>query len=637
MAYIFNLDNTWVSSALVPKSKMFEESTIVVTDKAVNIFLESDIALGLNTGSKRMAFKHNNILFKTNRVKQDNWHTTYVSRPSIQRGFVMWSGDFSPANTFDAISGISLEIEDSVTYSASFSGDSISFTEPEVFRIYTDGGVIKVDDADYSGNTITIGDFKATLDEDKLNQIFGQDYSFLSELELQSPEEAFDLSYEKIDIPNGTYDEIEIILDKENLAVDEFGQVYFKVPDFDFNISKNAIWFEGSRREYLKSDQFSFILDGGDDVYYEFSKDRLRAAINEEAYFVDGLINCSERTYIGYAKVYSSYVYVDFYFMQREGDSEECAALEDTTEAKRACRLKVKKDSIEMSKIDDDIEFIEINSTIKNDPLPLYDKIRFGIGCFMSDYKMYTYRDDRDTLEVIFNRESSSKYIKLEMEDQSTRYYADITVKDGTQESTKTKKFQRYSSTAMWSLGSTAYINTILKRSFDSVSDTNTTKFTNAAISLETDTVKIFTRTLYINVLNQTFDFPQQSMSYETLAVLGYVDGDELLSLQVDYIPSSGVIYGRIERDSEYETFDKPELLDMMNSLNPEYSFSLTCNLSLLKYTDLNGVAHDMPFSNSTLIIAERTSLNGETFYRVYYKNIDSYGFINALTFKVEE
>jgi hypothetical protein len=75
----------------------------------------------------------------------------------------------------------------------------------------------------------------------------------------------------------------------------------------------------------------------------------------------------------------------------------------------------------------------------------------------------------------------------------------------------------------------------------------------------------------------------------------------------------------------------------MLNTVNPKYTFDMTCNISSLNYKDLDGNDHVYPFSNSTMIIAEAVNGSGGQFFRVYYKNADSYGFILAKEYSIEE
>jgi hypothetical protein len=641
MAYIYKLDTNWVSSALMPLDIVMTNSNIDISSSSVNIFIGNDIALGLNIGSSRIAYKHNNIRFKTAKVSNNGKNITYVTRPSILRGFVGWEDGFSSASIVNDLLGINItDGPDSVSVTIDSGLKTLTFSTGLVFS--WDQGGLTVDGQSVSGSTMltaTDGDVSVEYSPDGVLRRLTGDFSDINMIEYNAPQDPYDLSYAHIDWDNGVYEDVEIVIDHEDIVVDEYGHQYYRVPDYQFVVSASAIWFPGESKEYLPNDQFSFVIpDSSGDGFAEFSKDRMRAAINTATLYDDGLIRCSVKTYIGYAKVYSSYVYVDYYYIKQDQSDDECAMLEDSVSYGRACRLKITNSAITMSNKSSDIATIELNPSAQQFAHDVYDKMRFGAGCFSSNYKMYYYRDKRNRIEAVFNRESSSKYIKVLIEDQPTRYRATITVKSGTKTTTSTKNFARYSNSPVWNLGNTASINIPLKKAIDNVSDTDETLFTNSAITMDPDTIKILTRTLYINILSLLAEFPQMNLTYSTLGVVANTDADGNIGfIQIVFQPATGAIYGKIADGNSYIYVERSALTDMLNEINETYEFSLTCNMSQLIYEDLNGVQRVFPFSNSTMIIAE--IVNGSTgmFYRLYYKNADSYGFVNAKTYKIEE
>ncbi len=637
MAYIYKLDNNMISSSLMPLEEVYSGAIVKASLNAVNIFIDNSIGLGLNIGSSRMAYKHNDILFKTKKYTNGTWNMTYVTRPSMQRGFIGWRGVFSSNNILHDLFGLELSLSDD--YTIQYDNSSINILTPVSGTITYDGS-IRLDGNVISGTTMVVGGKTVTIDRDKMIAILVDPEAAATKIELASPAEPYDLSYEEIDFENMTFIEHEVTIDTGDFSVDEYGHTYYSVANYDFYVSQSAIWFPNDDPQYLASDQFAFVMNSTTTAgaFVEFSKDRLRAAVNEPGAYDNGIIVCSERVYVGYSKVYSDKTTIDYYYIKRPSStSGECGLLSDSISYGRACRVTVTSTDVVISNIDTSLSAVELNSSASARAMEIYDKVRFGAGSFKSNYKMYTYRDTRSAISIIFNRETTTKYMKLEVVDEPTRYRATLTIKNGTQVLVSTRNFQRYSSNAEWSIGSTAMINIVLKRSFDNVSDTGETVFTNAAIALESDSIKIFTGILYVNILDQIVNFPQQTMSYDTLAVVSYVDGSEMVSLHVNFQPASGAIYGRVQQGVSYDNYERDELVAMLNSINDAYSFSLTCNISLLNYVDLDDASHDLAFSNSTMLIAERVNGNKEEFSRVYYKNADSYGFINAKTYTITE
>ncbi len=641
MAYIYKLDNNWISSALMPLETVFSNVNIQVSTNSVNFFADSDIALGLNIGSRRIAYKHNNILFKTATMASGENNITFVTRPSIERGFVQWQGEFNRLLILKDLLGLDF------TASPNIMEFTISVADKTLFSLGDNSFTISWSDTEIAYNDVvftgsqqfTSGEITFTVIAEELLARLNGDFSGIAMINYGTPETPFDLSHSVIDGSEGIYEEREIVLDYNALIFDEFGHQYFSVPNYNFGVSQSAVWFPGGSDKYISNDQFSFVLPAqGGGVFAEFNKDRLRSAVNTGTLYQEGLIECSVKTYIGYARVYTRHIYVDYYYIKSNTAEDECARLEDTVSYGRACRLKIADGNITILNIDSTLAHVSLVENAQSMAHDAYDKMRFGIGSFKSNYKLYSYRDKRNTLEVIFNRETSSKYVKVIIEDQPTRYQAVVTVASGTLSTTKTLNFNRYSTNALWSIGNTGYINLILKRALDNVSDTTETLFTNGAITLNPDTIKILTRTLYVNILEQVVPFPQINLTYDTLSVIAWPDGDGAIQkLQINYQPATGAIYGRIAQGSSYDYFEKDAMLEMLNTINENYAFALTCNISSLRYADLDGNEHVYPFTNSTIIIAEAVNGIGGQFYRVYYKNADSYGFVVAKSYFIEE
>jgi len=645
MAYMYKIDNNFVSSALCPLEEVFSSSRIRVSSSALNIFLADNIALGLNIGSSRMAYKHNNILFKTAKIsEQDKWNVTYVVRPSIDRGFVGWTGSFSPTASLYDLTGID----------ASSAGGNV-----EIFLDSADGYIdiagdrksigwqnsdILVEGSVVSGSyTIDFSSGSITINTEKMAAMANGDFSSIEVVDLDALAETSDSYYTFVDFSEGVFKQELAVDDGSGPHFDEYSNRYTRIDDsahpaFDVFVSGSAIWLPSKNPAYLKSDEFEFGFRLSDSSFVLFNTDKLEASFDTSTLYVESLIKCSERVFVGYARVYSSYVYLDYYYVKHDAADGECAALDDTVTLGRACRLKIYSSQIQMMNVDSSLETVELADGVVGNEAEIYSKIRFGVGSFHSDYKLYSYRDRRDYIEVIFNRESSSKYIKVRIDDEQTRYKATITVKSGTQQDVTTKYFYRYSSTPIWDLGNTATLNMHIKRAFDSVSDTAETLYTNGAITLGPESIKILTRALYVNILEQSVDYPQMHLTYDTLSVISTVDDDDNIKLmEIIYQPASGAIYGRFQDGSTYTVLSKDEMLGILNSVNERYTFDMTCNISKLTYEDLDGNQQEFSFSSSTMVVAEVENGVAGTFYRVYYKNVDSYGFVNAKTYSIQE
>ena len=192
MANIYKLDNNWVSSALLPLDTIFDQSTVKMSASAVNIFVANDIALGINIGSSRFAYKHNNIRFKTAKLARNNRNITYVTRPSILRGFVEWGGEFNHKLVVQDLTGVSIVSDtDTQEISIDAGAKTMSFSDGIVFD-WSSGNIV-VSGQEYTGASpvnITEGDLEISFSPDAVLRRLSGNYSDIDIIEYSDkPEE----------------------------------------------------------------------------------------------------------------------------------------------------------------------------------------------------------------------------------------------------------------------------------------------------------------------------------------------------------------------------------------------------------------------------------------------------------------
>jgi len=634
----YQLANFYISEAFATEQNVRFAPRVVISDSAVNFFLSSGDAFGINRGSSRVILRLDGVICKMKVASNDDNKITYAIRPAITDGFVQWSGDFNADDIIEALYGFSFsDRPDDVEFQISEEGKTIDVTGSWSTTVTWDDDNLYVDGTEVTETTEFQGDedFKITIDpETTLAYLNKQTLS--PSVDKTSLEGDTTNTFTEVNIPQSVFEEKELSCDYNTIEFDDYGHQYFKINALDAYTSTENIWLKNNSRQYLDRDQSAFVVVG--DNFSILNRSDAKSLATTDFDHIKGLVSCSEAIFVSYAKVYRSYVYIDYSFVYFDEEVNRCGDPDAVPTIERACRLKVKNSSITMSKISDKLEQISLIDGAQDLSAAMYDKIRFGIGCFKSDYKIYTYKDLITSLEVIFNRESSSKYLKLTVEDQTTRYATAILTKSGSKESTKKRNIGRYTNTAEKKLSSSVVLNLTLKKSNDMITDDTETLFTNGAISLEKDTLMFLSKRLYVNILDVAKSFPRIRLSYSNLAVVAIIDEDGTeKEMQLDYITRQRVIVGKIEEDDSQVVLAGDDLLDFLNEINVKYVFEITCKPAVLKITDLDGNESRHTFTEATLLIIHSEIVDNSPLKKIFYTNTTDNGILEALSYTIEE
>lgn len=645
MAGMFKIGPWFVSDALIRPEDLTTEYRLVFGLNYATIKNNTGQQLALNAVGVS-GFAHNGLIYETEKVTGADLDVHYIRTPAIETGMVVRNGTYSASSnvldTLDALIGASV-IEDTdseVSCSVDPSTLTISFLTPEAFTVQTDGSELILDGESVVGNTITVGTITFTADPAVMSTQLSLVRESANIVLPVEPYDAgynlytFDLSHTADTVVGLTATEEEVVLAGDTIF-DDFGQGHRRIIGEDIYISNLGSYIDDNGTEvYRDTDDHTYISLNGVQVK-EYNLTQISSSVNTDLRYVYDLLESTEKVYIAYLRPYSTYVLIDYYFSKTSVADGECAEISDTATATRAIRLKVYADKILSQYAHADIDYIAPKADLTASEIEnAYDKMHYGAGPFFAPYKLYYYRDYGDRIKVVFNRETSSKYWTLEVEDQTTRWKATLTQTNGTLTSTlATKYLQRYRFDGIWGIypvtNPYVLLNMKTKRAFDRVADTLETSFVNSAIDLDPKTIKLYTNIMYLNIANVVSSFPQLRLTYSTLAVMEM----DSKFVEIVFQASSGAIYGRFLEGTNYTYIEKDQLVPLMNSIDANYQFTLTCNISKLVYFDEDGAEQNIPFSDSTLIASE----NIGAFKRIYYKNSSSNGFVIASSYEVQE
>ncbi len=644
MAGLFKVGPWFVSSALVRPEDLIVPYVLVFGERYATIKNNTGQQLALSAVGT-VGFAHNGLVYETEKITSLELDVHFVRTPAIETGIVVRNKRYPKEdNVKDVVSSlVGLHIHESNNSEVSCEVDPSSLTitilAPQVMVISIEDSNLLVDNVVVS-ESITVGNITISGDAQGFRDALSL-HRETSEIVLPStPYDAgynkyiFDLDTTSDVIPSLVATEEDVVLEA-NIVFDDFGQGHRNILGETVYVSSIGSYnLVAGKKVYRDVDDHTFITIVGTEVR-EYNLTQISSSMNTEDRYMYDLIESTEKVYIAYLRPYSTYILIDYYFSKSDVAKGECAEITDTATATRAIRLKVYKNKIVSQYAHADIEHIAPHDYLSADEiLAAHEAMKYGAGAFSAPYKLYYYRDYGDRLKIVFNRETSSKYWTLEVLDQVTRWKATLVQTNGTQKaSLATKYMQRYRFDGIWGIypinNPYVVLNMKTKRAFDNVADTMETSFTNSPLDLDPKTIKLFTNIMYLNICNVVSSFPQLRLTYSTLAVI------ELSGkfTEIVFQASSGAIYGRFKEGTGYSYIEKDALIDLMNSIDPNYQFSLTCNISKLVYFDESGSEQNIPFSDSTLIASE----NLGKLKRVYYKNSNSNGFVIASSYKVEE
>ena len=344
-----------------------------------------------------------------------------------------------------------------------------------------------------------------------------------------------------------------------------------------------------------------------------------------------GFFETSDRLFPSYAYVGSSFAYIKY---SRAKASTNPCTLSDQDGIEVALYLRVKKDKgIEIKQ--DKTAKTNLLKSDKDFANKLLRNLKKGFGVFNDDlFSLKRYSDDGSHIKVQYNYQNSKNYYQADIYDETMRYKAIETQKVNGNVDTKTYYYRLYKHNPELQLKNTkANINMYKKVQIDFESDVDTANNYVDSVTLSPSTVLERSDAIIVNP--NTFSI-KLKRAKEPISLFGVtvlpVDSKQV-RYNMLYQPTSDTIY-------VYDTDQKKELsiedfVKHFNSVCDHYKLESSCSYSILKYKTLDNKELETQFPISTLFLTELVNGPKGFYQRIYYKNAEDIGHVEALVHKV--
>jgi len=417
---------------------------------------------------------------------------------------------------------------------------------------------------------------------------------------------------------------------------------YFCFGDTLMQLNGSSIWanvvefYDKADDTYPDLDQY-VLLSVSNGIVASFSKSKVISFFtnlqDNLPQYDYGFFKTSEDVFLGYVYMSSRFAYITYYKAKAK-KTNSCEKSDDTS-LEIAVKFKIKKGKgITIMKDNTAKTVLKDNSATTGDAL--LKNFRKGAGVFCNQlFDLKKYKDDGSKIEIQYNYTNSKNYYKIEIYDENTRYKVVSTkVVNGDSKST-TKYIYRYKTTSIYELKDThSLINIAKKVIYDLSADSNLGIINYAATTVGPLSVAQRSGMLLLNPNTTTVKFPRIKGNKAYFGRV-YLKGDTDTPFSIIYQPTTGVIYAYNEKDKTEQDMEK--FKDTFNKSVDKFKIDSSCNYAKLEYTDLDGNDRAIEFPMSCFFISELLNGIDGIFYRVYYKNADEAGVIEATKYKIKE
>jgi len=634
---VVKIDAYYIPDSLFDFSYLSKDCRIETTSDYVTLY--NSINQGISLSDSKADFVLDGIRFHT-LTKSDNNAKVFMAKElDNEMNYVVKTKTFKRDKFISELLKVSLKdkkdrkIIMNVTFDKVDDAAIIDISSPESLNIKINSdGSLKVNGASKTGklnetvNDLTIS--AVTNNKDIYNAI--KSPSFHS-IELQKTDSEdyyleFDLNHETL-----TQKPLKVT------ATD-----YFCFGDTLMQLNGSSIWanvvefYDKADDTYPGLDQY-VLLSVSDGIVASFSKSKVISFFtnlqDNLPQYDYGFFKTSEDVFLGYVYMSSRFAYITYYKAKAK-KTNSCEKSDDTS-LEIAVKFKIKKGKgITIMKDNTAKTVLKDNSATTGDAL--LKNFRKGAGVFCNElFDLKKYKDDGSKIEIQYNYTNSKNYYKIEIYDENTRYKVVSTkVVNGDSKST-TKYIYRYKTTSIYELKDThSLINIAKKVIYDLSADSNLGIINYAATMVGPLSVAQRSGMLLLNPNTTTVKFPRIKGNKAYFGRV-YLKGDTDTPFSIIYQPTTGVIYAYNEKDKTEQDMEK--FKDTFNKSVDKFKIDSSCDYAKLEYTDLDGNDRAIEFPMSCFFISELLNGIDGIFYRVYYKNADEVGVIEATKYQIKE
>jgi len=634
---IYKVNNFQLSSSVFAYESISNKYRLKTNPDMVVFIDDLKQEISLNSGNNRVAFQvDGTIFFGEKQEVGDGIYTTYPVKLDSPAAFVIHDNSFNQTDILKDLYGISIKEDNDdpveVDINITSSKVELGFSVPEQFTltITKDGvdidGNAQSDNFSFKQGSVTV---KGELSNSDMFATATKDRT-IADLN-DSDENEY---YYEYDVNNKIFIKKKLEIE-DDVHISNFGSVLNIIKGTQLGVSMEEI-YNIKDDTYYNTNSFKIIwIEDG--VIKEFNTSRILSVLTEVddngvTLFDHGFFKTSDYMFPGYVYVGSSYAYITYYRSKAKRD--ECTYSEETG-LETAFKVKVKKDSGIEVKTDNTTKTVLTHSDA-DFATDLFKVLQKGVGVFYNHlFKLKKYKDEGDKITITYNYKNSDNNYVMTIEDQTTRFVIEDTRKVDGDESTETKRYYRYHTEPMVDLSNTkSQVNIFKKKWIDDIADPTDIGIIYAGkLQLTSYQVVEKDSMIILNPYNTDVTFDREKVSIDTLARIAMIQDNELKIIHLIYQPTTGSIYTKIDGN----VVEAKDYVSLFNDNSDYFKAKITCDYAKLTFKTLANEDRVLEFPISTYFIAEPLNGTNGMFYRVYYKNIQDVGYIDAIKYTIKD
>jgi hypothetical protein len=635
---MYKVNNFIVSDSLFSYSFLQDKFGVKFTSDYLVLYNIINQQISFNSGKYKVLFQLDGSIFKSSikEIPDTGKYVTFAKQLDAPVNMVIHDNNFKTKDILFFLFG--LEIEESnddeinfdVIKDTSNSKIDISIIQPTQINITITPNSVTIDgeeqkeDFSYTKDTVRI---KSKLAIDKYYDYINRDLVVST-----MNDDNINEYYYEFDVENNILLKKQIEFSDE-LYIDNYSSVLRKIKDSTLGVNLETI-YDYEADWYPDTTEVS-IINAYDKKVKHYPISRLISACTEEkngvALYDYGYFKSSHKLIVTYCYVSSSYAYLTY---TKSKITEDVCDYTSDVELETGLKLKIKKGkAIEVKTNNlDKLEWIRNDADFVKE---LLNKLKHGVGIFYNHlFTLKKYKDDTKEIDILYNYKNKDNNYNMHITDQTTRYLIEDTKNSDGDSTTQTVRYYRYKTYPIVEMSSTkSQVQMNKKKFYDILADEDNGTIYYSKIIVPPLSVVEKNSTLNVNSNNNNVTFKREKISTNLLARLAVTVDDEVAIIKSYYQPRTAAIYGVVND----EIYSGEDFKKFFNDASDFYHLDITCDYTKISYKNLAGDDIVLEFPVSTIFVSAPYNSKDGRFYRIYYKNIQDIGVIEAINYNIVE
>lgn len=607
---------------------------VKVKDNFVVFSASDEKEISLNSSKSRVNIQMDSIRYSSAVKDAGKYKLVTFTQIGGDTSYVLHKGNFNKDEVIGAMFGLQISDSDNNTIQFQFKkdGDTVTFdfSIPSTVTITIDKtGALTINGDKVSGNL----DYK----KDTLSIKVATDNKSTHDISSTLPpstslkDSDADNYYLEYDPDNLTFMKQEIVLG--DVILDKYSAGLTTIENLGVAANMLSIYYPDTE-EYLDRSSYALANYENNKVCSTQISRIISSLIKVEdniAIHNYGFFETSDRLFPSFTYVGSSFAYIKY---SRAKASTNPCTLSDQDGIEVALYLRVRRNrGIEVKQ--DKTAKTNLLQSDKDFANKLLRNLKKGFGVFNDDlFSLKRYSDDGSHIKVQYNYQNSKNFYQADIYDETMRYKTVETQKVNGNVDTKTYYYRLYKHNPELQLKNTrANVNMYKKVQIDFESDVDTANNYVDSVDLAPSTVLERSDSIIVNP--NSFPIKLQRAK-EPISLFGVtvlpVDGKQV-RYNMLYQPTSDTIYVFDTEQSKELSIE--DFIKHFNTVCDHYKLESSCSYSILKYKTLDNKELETQFPVSTIFLTELVNGPKGFYQRIYYKNAEDIGHVEALVHKI--